>query len=157
MLWNCMSNVEYTLYAELQLFYMIHMRHEIGQVSYLCSVLSKDPGINDDMLLEVVVLCGTFCQDETCASTLVQAGLPQLLVACLKGEISTFSQCIDICMHTHTIRQGRVGLYQLWKANRKSNPVLIMRNECVFINHAYYPSLGCTVSLKLQTDKRMMS
>lgn len=46
----------------------------------------KDPGINDDMLLEVVVMCGTFCQDEACASMLVQAGLPALLIACLKGE-----------------------------------------------------------------------
>ena len=53
-------------------------------ISY--ALFFKDPEVNDDMLLEVVVLCGTFCQDESCASTLVQAGLPQLLIACLKSE-----------------------------------------------------------------------
>lgn len=38
------------------------------------------------MLLEVVIMCGTFCQDEVCAGLLVQAGLPHLLIDCLKGE-----------------------------------------------------------------------
>lgn len=31
-------------------------------------------------------MCGTFCQDEVCAGLLVQAGLPHLLIDCLKGE-----------------------------------------------------------------------
>lgn len=30
-------------------------------------------------------MCGTFCQDEVCAGLLVQAGLPHLLIDCLKG------------------------------------------------------------------------
>lgn len=38
------------------------------------------------MLLEIIVLCGTFTQDEACASLLVQAGLPQFLITRLSGE-----------------------------------------------------------------------
>ena len=38
------------------------------------------------MLLEIVVLCGTFSQDEACATLLVKAGLPELLITCLKGR-----------------------------------------------------------------------
>ena len=37
------------------------------------------------MLLELVVLCGTFSKDEACAVLLVEAGVPQLLIICLKG------------------------------------------------------------------------
>ena len=45
----------------------------------------KDPSVEDDILLEVVMLCGTFCLDEHCATLLVKAGLPDLLITILKG------------------------------------------------------------------------
>lgn len=38
------------------------------------------------MMLELVVLCGTFSQDEACAVQLVEVGLPELLITCLKGS-----------------------------------------------------------------------
>ena len=41
------------------------------------------------MLLEIIILCGTFSQDETCASLLVQAGLPHLLITRLSGEYNS--------------------------------------------------------------------
>lgn len=40
----------------------------------------------DDLLLEVVVLCGTFSIDERFANLLVQAKVPNLLINILKGE-----------------------------------------------------------------------
>ena len=38
------------------------------------------------MMLELVVLCGTFSQDKACAVQLVEAGFPELLITCLKGS-----------------------------------------------------------------------
>lgn len=46
---------------------------------------SQDPSVKDDILLEVINLCGTFSLDEKCAALLVQARLPDLLVTLLKG------------------------------------------------------------------------
>ena len=52
-----------------------------------CSVLlCQDPEVPDDLLLEVVVVCGTFCLDEACAAMFVEAKLPDLLITILKGE-----------------------------------------------------------------------
>ncbi|CAI8055976.1 Kinesin-associated protein 3 [Geodia barretti] len=57
--------------------------HDMQLLPFLTGKL-KDLSLNDDMLLELVVLCGTFSQDESCAVLLVDAGLPQLLITCLK-------------------------------------------------------------------------
>ena len=45
----------------------------------------QDPSVKDDILLEVINLCGTFSLDEKCAGLLVQAKLTDLLVTLLKG------------------------------------------------------------------------
>lgn len=45
----------------------------------------KDPSIQDDLLLEVINVCGTFSLDEKCAQLLVQEGLPDVFVSILKG------------------------------------------------------------------------
>ena len=47
----------------------------------------QDPSVEDDILLEVVMLCGTFSLDEHCATLLVKAGLPDLLITILKGKV----------------------------------------------------------------------
>ena len=47
--------------------------------------IQQDPSVEDDILLEVVMLCGTFSLDEQCATLLVKAGLPDLLITILKG------------------------------------------------------------------------
>ena len=49
------------------------------------SLYMKDPSVQDDILLEVVMLCGTFSLDEHCATLLVKAGLSDLLITILKG------------------------------------------------------------------------
>ena len=43
--------------------------------------------IQDDLLLEVVILCGTFALDEKCACLLVEAGVPNFLITILKGTV----------------------------------------------------------------------
>ena len=53
---------------------------------------SQDPSVKDDILLEVINLCGTFSLDEKCAALLVQARLPDLLVTLLKGTHITHTQ-----------------------------------------------------------------
>ena len=50
--------------------------------------------MKDDILLEVVVLCGTFSLDEKCAGRLVQAQLPALLITILKGGTGWILQTI---------------------------------------------------------------
>ena len=52
---------------------------------FMTLYILKDPSVEDDILLEVVMLCGTFCLDEHCATLLVKAGLPDLLITILKG------------------------------------------------------------------------
>ena len=55
--------------------------------------------MKDDILLEVIIVCGTFSLDEKCAVLLVQAGVPELLITVLKGILlrrrckSTSSGC----------------------------------------------------------------
>ena len=39
----------------------------------------------------MVILCGTFALDEKCAGLLVEAGVPALLIAILKGKF----QCVE--------------------------------------------------------------
>ena len=48
-------------------------------------VCVQDVGVQDDLLLQVVILCGTFALDEKCAGLLVEAGVPDLLITILKG------------------------------------------------------------------------
>ncbi len=45
----------------------------------------QDPSVKDDMLLEVINVCGTFSLDEKCALLLLQEGLPDLFLSILKG------------------------------------------------------------------------
>ena len=47
----------------------------------------QDPGVDDDLLLEVVLVCSTFCMDEACAAMLTEAELPSLLITLLKGRL----------------------------------------------------------------------
>ena len=47
----------------------------------------QDPKIKDDIILEVVIVCGTFSYDTYCAELMVKAGLPQLLIDILKGNL----------------------------------------------------------------------
>ena len=47
----------------------------------------QDPKIKDDIILEVVIVCGTFSYDTKCAELMVEAGLPQLLIDILKGKL----------------------------------------------------------------------
>lgn len=46
----------------------------------------QNPSVQDDTLLEVVNVCGTFSLDEKCARLLVKEGLPDLLISVLKGR-----------------------------------------------------------------------
>ena len=48
----------------------------------------QDPNVEDDLLLEVIIVCGTFSLDERCATLMVQAGIPDLLITILKGTHS---------------------------------------------------------------------
>ena len=72
------------------------------------SYLTQDPSVQDDILLEVVMLCGTFSLDEQCASLLVKAGLPDLLISILKGNrLKTIKLMV---LHVCTLCVGS-GLY----------------------------------------------
>ena len=46
----------------------------------------QNPSVQDDILLEVVMLCGTFSMDEQCAKLLIQSSLPDLLITILRGK-----------------------------------------------------------------------
>ena len=45
----------------------------------------QNPAVKDDILLEVIIVCGTFAVDEKCAAVLIQSGVPSILIAVLKG------------------------------------------------------------------------
>ena len=65
------------------------------------------------MLLEVVVLCGTFSQDEACGGLLVQAGLLPLLIDCLKGEYQCHFPVIKLLhdeLNFKVLRGASVGM-----------------------------------------------
>ena len=69
----------------------------VKQSTLLCTTIpfDQDGSVNEDMLLEIIVLCGMFSQDEACASLLVQAGLPHLLISCLRG--GSMCMCVFCC------------------------------------------------------------
>lgn len=46
----------------------------------------QDPGTRDDLLLEVITLCGTLAADEKCAVKFAEAGLSEVLIGILRGE-----------------------------------------------------------------------
>ena len=46
----------------------------------------------DDLALEVIVLCGTVCNDDACAKMMAEAGLIQILIDLLNGSDSLLSQ-----------------------------------------------------------------
>ena len=39
----------------------------------------------DDLVLEVIILIGTVCADDSCAALLAQEGMPQILIDLLNG------------------------------------------------------------------------
>ncbi len=41
----------------------------------------------DDLVLEVVILVGTVCNDDSCARLLAEAGIIQCLIELLNGEL----------------------------------------------------------------------
>lgn len=61
----------------------------------------QDPSVKDDILLEVINLCGTFSLDEKCAGLLVQAKLPDLLVTLLKGTHITHTPSTLLLLSSH--------------------------------------------------------
>jgi len=61
----------------------------------------QDVGIKDDLLLGVIVLCGTASLDPDCSSLLVQSGIPDLLITILKGQtmVASLSRwCFQSCL-----------------------------------------------------------
>jgi hypothetical protein len=58
---------------------------ELKLLPPLLSML-KNPATNDDLLLEIIIVCGTFCTDSQCATLMIDNGLPQLLMDILKEK-----------------------------------------------------------------------
>ena len=58
--------------------------------------------MKDDTLLEVIIVCGTFAVDEKCATMLVDAGLPNLLITVLKGNRNL---CIGGITHSQLLNR----------------------------------------------------
>jgi len=44
----------------------------------------------DDLVLEVIMLVGTVCNDDACAKMLAQAGIIQCLIELLNGNLDSF-------------------------------------------------------------------
>ena len=87
--------------------------------------------MDDDLLLEVILVCSTFCMDEACAAMLTEAELPSLLITLLKGRCRlrwvqgdvgvrlcrlrwcTLTWCILRCVHAEVVQaevvQAEVG------------------------------------------------
>lgn len=40
----------------------------------------------DDLALEVIILIGTVCADDSCAALLAEEGVPQILIDLLNGK-----------------------------------------------------------------------
>ena len=81
---------------EKQIWYMFLV--QVPCVMFLLSL--QNSSVQDDTLLEVINVCGTFSLDEKCARLLVQEGLPDLLISVLKGKQSNnyidLSNCPNI-------------------------------------------------------------
>jgi hypothetical protein len=43
----------------------------------------------DDLVLEVIILIGTVCADDSCAALLAEEGVPQILIDLLNGNACT--------------------------------------------------------------------
>ena len=49
-------------------------------------IVSFPGAAEDDLVLEVIILIGTVCADDSCAALLAEEGMPQILIDLLNGK-----------------------------------------------------------------------
>ena len=50
----------------------------------------------DDLVLEVIILIGTVCNDDACAKLLAEAGIIQGLIELLNGRSNQSTVCLSV-------------------------------------------------------------
>ena len=73
----------YKQFSMAQVFDYIHFAK--CKIIFTSSFLLPAGAAEDDMVLEVIILCGTVCNDDGCARLMAECGLIQLLIELLNG------------------------------------------------------------------------
>jgi hypothetical protein len=127
---------------------------ELKLLPPLLSML-KNPATNDDLLLEIIIVCGTFCTDSQCATLMIDNGLPQLLMDILKEKqnddeiILQIIYCIYQCLRhpatCQSLMKTEVPDYLIELINDKNKQISKLCEEILNIMSEHDPKFSESV------------